>query len=142
MGLTARMRCSRVRCMNHSPLRLIVLVAVCMASIQSCSASPTVPDFYGVGPADEQSTIGEYYRQEATVFRQRADVMAERATAYRQLFGEESEWVSGARAARRVLSAESTGAGTPCGTVPISLGWPESTHAFRARTPSVPEIIL
>jgi hypothetical protein len=86
------------RFMNHSPMRLIVLVAVCIPSIQSCSASPTVPDFYGVGPADEQSTIGEYYRQEAAVFRQRANVMAERATAYRQLFGEESEWVSGARA--------------------------------------------
>ena len=83
--------------MNHSPLRLIVLVAVCMTGIQSCSASPTVPDFYGVGPADDQSTIGEYYRQEATVFRQRANVMAERATAYGQLFGEESEWVNGAR---------------------------------------------
>ena len=83
--------------MNHSPLRLIVLVSVCMTGIQSCSASPTVPDFYGVGPADEQSTIGEYYRQEATVFRQRANVMAERATAYGQLFGEESEWVNGAR---------------------------------------------
>ena len=83
--------------MNHSPMRLIVLVAVCIPSIQSCSASPTVPDFYGVGPADEQSTIGEYYRQEATVFRQRANVMAERATAYGQLFGEESEWVNGAR---------------------------------------------
>ena len=61
--------------MNHSPMRLIVLVAVCIPSIQSCSASPTVPDFYGVGPADEQSTIGEYYRQEAAVFRKRADVM-------------------------------------------------------------------
>ena len=84
--------------MNHSPMRLIVLVAVCIPSIQSCSASPTVPDFYGVGPADEQSTIGEYYRQEAAVFRKRADVMVERATTYRQLFGEESEWVSGARA--------------------------------------------
>lgn len=83
--------------MNHSPMRLIVLVAVCIPSIQSCSASPTVPDFYGVGPADDQSTIGEYYRQEATVFRQRANVMAERATAYGQLFGEESEWVNGAR---------------------------------------------
>ena len=31
------------------------------------------------------------------MFQQKADEMAERATAYRQLFGEESEWVSGAR---------------------------------------------
>ena len=85
----------KMRFMNHSPMRLIVLVAVCIPSIQSCNASPTVPDFYGVGPADEQSTIGEYYRQEAAVFRQRANVMAERAMAYRQLFGEESEWVRG-----------------------------------------------
>ena len=31
------------------------------------------------------------------MFRQKADETAERAAAYGQLFGEESEWVSGAR---------------------------------------------
>ncbi len=83
--------------MNHSPMRLLVLVAVCIPSIHSCSASPTVPDFFMVGSTDEQRTIGEYYRREAVMFRQRADEMTERVIAYRQLFGEESEWVSGAR---------------------------------------------
>ena len=75
-----------------------MILAVCMVGVQSCSASPTVPDFYSVGSIEEQRTIGEYYRSEAAQFRQRADEMTERATAYRQLFGEESEWVSGARA--------------------------------------------
>ena len=84
--------------MNHSPLRLIVLVAVCMAGIQSCSASPTVPDFFSVQSTEDQRKISEYYRREATMFRQKADETAERAAAYGQLFGEESEWVSGARA--------------------------------------------
>ena len=83
--------------MNHSPLRLIVLVAVCMAGIQSCSASPTVPDFFSVQSTEDQRKISEYYRREATMFRQKADETAERVAAYGQLFGEESEWVSGAR---------------------------------------------
>jgi hypothetical protein len=78
-------------------MRLIVLFAVCMFGVQSCSASPTVLDFYTVQSPEEQRAIGEYYRQEAVIFRQRADEMAERITAYRQLFGEDSEWVSGAR---------------------------------------------
>lgn len=78
--------------------RAIAVFVVCTPGLQSCSASPTVPDFYGVGTTEEQRTIGEYYRSEAAMFRQRADEMTERVTAYRQLFGEESEWVSGARA--------------------------------------------
>ena len=58
MGWMPGMRDSRGGFMNHSPMRLIVLVAVCIPSIQSCSASPTVPDFYGVGPAHEQRQSG------------------------------------------------------------------------------------
>lgn len=79
-------------------MRAVVMLVVCIAGLQGCSASPTVPDFYSLGSIEEQRTIGEYYRSEAAQFRQRADEMAERATAYRELFGEESEWVSGARA--------------------------------------------
>jgi hypothetical protein len=79
-------------------MRAIAMFAVCIPCLQSCSASPTVPDFYAVGSAEEQRIIGEYYRSEAAVFRQKADQMDERVRAYRQLFGEESEWVRGARA--------------------------------------------
>jgi len=57
-----------------------------------------VPDFYTVGSTQEQETIAEHYRKEAAMFRQRANQMEALVTRYRELFGEESEWVSGARA--------------------------------------------
>jgi hypothetical protein len=79
-------------------MRAIAMFVVCISGLQSCSASPTVHDFYAVGSTEEQRIIGEYYRSEAAMFRQKADQMDERVRAYRQLFGEESEWVSGARA--------------------------------------------
>jgi hypothetical protein len=86
------------RCPVCLCIRTIVIFVVCISGLQSCTASPTVPDFYSVGSTEEQRTIGEYYRSEAAMFRQKADQMDERVRAYRQLFGEESEWVSGARA--------------------------------------------
>ncbi len=77
--------------------RLVAVFAACMLDMQGCSASPKFSDFNAAETADERSTVAEFYRKEAIMFRQKADEMAERATAYRQLFGEESEWVSGAR---------------------------------------------
>jgi hypothetical protein len=80
-------------------MRMLVLFVVCLSGLQGCrSATPTVPDFFTVGSPEEQRTIGRYYQSEAAQFRQRAQEMAERASAYRELFGEESEWVTGARA--------------------------------------------
>jgi hypothetical protein len=79
-------------------MRTTVLFALCGPGFHGCSATPTVPDFFEVGSIEEQRTIGQYYRSEAAQFRQRAQEMEERASAYRELFGEESEWVSGARA--------------------------------------------
>ena len=80
-------------------MRMLVLSVVCLSCLQGCrSATPTVPDFFTVGSPEEQRTIGRYYQSEAAQFRQRAQEMAERASAYRELFGEESEWVTGARA--------------------------------------------
>lgn len=79
-------------------MRTLALLVVCLSGLHSCSASPTVPDFFEVGSIEEQRTIAQYYRSEAAQFRQRAHDMAERASTYRELFGEESEWVSGARA--------------------------------------------
>ena len=79
-------------------MRTVLVVAQCGGGLHGCSASPTVPDFFEVGSIEEQKKIGEYYRSEAAQFRQRAQEMAERASTYRELFGEESEWVSGARA--------------------------------------------
>jgi hypothetical protein len=79
-------------------MRMLALFVVCLSGLQSCSATPTVPDFFTVGSLEEQRAISHYYRSEAAQFRQRSQEMAERASAYRELFGEESEWVSGARA--------------------------------------------
>ena len=76
--------------------RILVLMT-CMLNIHGCSASPKFLDFNAAETADERRAISEFYRKEAIMFRQKADEMAERATAYGPLFGKESDWVTGAR---------------------------------------------
>ena len=78
-------------------MRPIAILAACILGAQGCSASPTVLEFEKIQSPEEQRAIAEYYRNEAAVFRQKASGMAGRVAAYRQLFGEDSEWVSGAR---------------------------------------------
>lgn len=83
--------------MHRGPLRLIMLVGISMWPGQSCSPSRVIPDFFSAQSPEGQRSIGEYYRKEAIMFRQKADETAERAAAYQQLFGEESDWVAGTR---------------------------------------------
>ncbi len=76
---------------------LVFVLITCMFNLHGCSASPKLLDFNAAETADERRAISEFYRKEAIMFRQKADEMQERATAYRPLFGEESDWVTGAR---------------------------------------------
>jgi hypothetical protein len=83
--------------MFQAPIRLIVAVMTSMLDLQGCSASPKLLDFNSAETTTDRRALSELYRKEATMFRQKADEMAERATAYGPLFGEESDWVAGAR---------------------------------------------
>jgi hypothetical protein len=83
--------------MTHPLTRLVFVLITCMFDLHGCSASPKLLDFNAVETADERRAVSEFYRKEAIMFRQKADEMAERVIAYRPLFGEESDWVTGAR---------------------------------------------
>jgi hypothetical protein len=74
-----------------------LLVVACAVVFQSCSANPTVLDFYTIQTPEERRAASEYFQNQAVRFRQQANEMAERAETYRQLFGEDSEWVNGTR---------------------------------------------
>ena len=83
--------------MSHVPIWLIVSFMISTLDLQGCSSSPKILDFNSPETTTDRRALGEFYRKEAIMFRQKADEMAERATAYRPLFGEESDWVAGAR---------------------------------------------
>jgi hypothetical protein len=83
--------------MTHPLTRLVFVLITCMFDLHGCSASPKLLDFNAVETADERRAVSEFYRKEAIMFRQKADELAERVIAYRPLFGEESDWVTGAR---------------------------------------------
>ena len=82
---------------THPLTRLVFVLVTCMLTLHGCSASPKFLDFNAAETADERRAVSEFYRKEAVMFRQKADEMAERATAYGPLFGEDSDWVAGAR---------------------------------------------
>jgi ubiquinone biosynthesis protein UbiJ len=48
-------------------------------------------------PGDDHEKIASYYRHEAVTSRQQAEEMVKQAAIYEQLFGRESDWVSGTR---------------------------------------------
>jgi hypothetical protein len=83
--------------MFYAPIRLIVALMTSTLDLQGCSASPKLLDFNSTETTADRRALSEFYRKEAVMFRQKADEMAERATAYGPLFGDESDWVAGAR---------------------------------------------
>ncbi|MGD9726076.1 MAG: hypothetical protein AB7V39_06745 [Nitrospiraceae bacterium] len=83
--------------MFHALIRLFVAVLISTFGLQGCSASPKPLDFNAPETTADRRALSEFYKKEAIMLRQKADEMAQRATAYRPLFGEESDWVAGAR---------------------------------------------
>lgn len=83
--------------MFHALIRLFVAVLISTFGLQGCSASPKQLDFNAPETTADRRALSEFYKKEAIMLRQKADEMAQRATAYRPLFGEESDWVAGAR---------------------------------------------
>ena len=73
-----------------------VLVVGCLLVAIGC-AQPVKVDTISFGPSQDQQTIAGYYRDEAMALKEKAALIAESAVRYEQLFGPQSDWVSGAR---------------------------------------------
>jgi hypothetical protein len=74
-----------------------VLILLCSLAASGCSQPVEKVDTISFGPSQDQQTIAGYYRDEAMVLKEKAALIAESAVRYEQLFGPQSDWVSGAR---------------------------------------------
>ncbi|MBL8038518.1 MAG: hypothetical protein JSS38_08785 [Nitrospira sp.] len=83
--------------MRHPAFRSLMLLVI-LPLLLSCTGAPMVPlEMTTLNPGDDHETIAHHYRHEAVRARQQADELANQAVVYEQLFGPESDWVSGAR---------------------------------------------
>ena len=73
-----------------------VLILLYSLAAVGC-AQPVKVDTISFGPSQDQQTIAGYYRDEAMALKEKAALIAESAVRYEQLFGPQSDWVSGAR---------------------------------------------
>ena len=73
------------------------LILLCSLAAAGCAQSVQTVDTASFGPSQDQQAIVGYSRAEAIVLKEKAAAIAESAVRYEQLFGPESDWVSGAR---------------------------------------------
>ena len=63
-----------------------------------CSSGPMAPlEMTTLNPSDDHQTIARHYRNEARLSRQQVTDLSNQVMIYEQLFGQESDWVSGTR---------------------------------------------
>jgi hypothetical protein len=63
-----------------------------------CSSGPSAPlEMTTLNPSDDHQTIAHHYLNEARLSRQQVAELTNQAVVYEQLFGKESDWVSGTR---------------------------------------------
>jgi hypothetical protein len=74
-----------------------VLILLGSFAAAGCAQPVQTVDTASFGPSQDQQAIVGYYRTEAMVLKEKAAAIAESAVRYEQLFGPESDWVSGAR---------------------------------------------
>lgn len=84
----------RATCSHHVVWGVLILLGSFAAA--GC-AQPVKVDTTTFGPSQDQMTIAGYYRSEGMVLKEKAALIAESAVRYEQLFGPQSDWVSGAR---------------------------------------------
>jgi hypothetical protein len=89
---------NNLRCVTHLPhVRRGALAVFCLLVAIGCSQPVQRIDTTSFGPAQDQLAIAGYYRGEAMALKEKAAAIAESAVRYEQLFGPQSDWVSGAR---------------------------------------------
>jgi len=90
--------------MNNLPRAIVsqhvgwgVLILLGSFAAAGCAQPVQTVDTTSFGPSQDQRAIVGYYRAEAMVLKEKAAAIAESAVRYEQLFGPQSDWVSGAR---------------------------------------------
>jgi len=79
-----------------NPAVLVLLLGVLLLS--GCYRGHGGPlDATSLDPDQDQWKLATYYSREAAVSRQKAQELTNRAAVYEQLFGRDSEWVTGTR---------------------------------------------
>jgi hypothetical protein len=73
------------------------LILACSLAAAGCAQPVKTVDTVSFGPSQDQQTIVGYYRAEAIVLKEKAAAIAESTVRYEQLFGPQSDWVSGAK---------------------------------------------
>jgi len=83
---------------THSPhVRLDILVLLYVLTVAGCAQPIETIEMTSFDPSHDQMAIAGYYRDGAMNMREKAASLAESAVRYEQLFGPQSDWVSGAR---------------------------------------------
>jgi hypothetical protein len=83
---------------THSPhVRLDILVLLYVLTVAGCAQPIETIEMTSFDPSHDQMAIAGYYRDGAMDMREKAASLAESAVRYEQLFGPQSDWVSGAR---------------------------------------------
>ncbi len=73
------------------------LIALCLFAAAGCAQPVETIDMTSFDPSQDQMAIVGYYRGQALDLREKAGTIAESAVRYEDLFGPQSDWVSGAR---------------------------------------------
>ena len=74
-----------------------ILILLCSLAAAGCAQPVETIGTTSVDQLQDQMAIAGYYRAEATVLKEKAAAIAESAVRYEQLFGPQSDWVSGAQ---------------------------------------------
>ena len=74
-----------------------VLIVLCSLVAAGCAQPVETIDMTSFDPSQDQMAIVGYYRGQALDLREKAGTIAESAVRYEDLFGPQSDWVSGAR---------------------------------------------
>ena len=73
------------------------LVVFCLLAAAACAQPIETIEMTSFDPSPDQVTIAGYYRDGAMDMKGKAASLAESAARYEQLFGPQSDWVSGAK---------------------------------------------
>jgi hypothetical protein len=76
---------------------IIVLSSLMLMLNFGCGRQAVVQDMSSADPSHDQWAIAALYSREAATMRQKAEDLSQQALKYEQLFGPDSDWVSGAR---------------------------------------------
>jgi len=86
-----------MKSLHLSHVGMGILILLCSLAAVGCAQSVETTDTTSFGPSPDQQAIVGYYRAEAMVLEEKAAAIAESAVRYEQLFGPQSDWVSGAQ---------------------------------------------